>query len=84
MKFTRAELAENVAQATGLPVRQARAAVDAVCESLAEALQAGLRVELRGLFSARMAEARGREIILPGGRKTQVPARRKVRAKWLV
>ena len=46
--MTKAEIARNVAQATGLTNGDAAAVVDDLLQALADALVAGHRIELRG------------------------------------
>lgn len=83
--ITRKHLAQEVAEQLGLPIGQAEQAVDAVCEVIAESLQAGLRVEIRGLFSLHTVQSRERTGRNPKtGQVFPIPARRKVRAKFHV
>ena len=46
--MTKADIAHNVAQVTGLSARDTAAAIDVLLQSLADALVAGQRIELRG------------------------------------
>ena len=84
LTVTRDDLAREVATVTGLPQRESAAAVTAVCDAIAESIQAGLQVDIRGLVRLDSVPARARRMVMPGGKEITVPARRRVRARWRI
>ncbi len=73
---TRAELAEDVADATGLSRVQAEVVLNIVLESLAEAISSGSRVEIRGFGSFGLHHRKARIGRNPAtGAKVDIPAR---------
>ncbi len=77
--MTRAELAHEVANNSDLNKQQAKVAVQAVLDSIVEALQSGDKVEVRGFGSFRLRERRARIARNPKtGESVQVTAKRVV------
>ena len=75
--MTKADMAHNVAQVTGLTARDTAAAVDVLLRSLAEALVAGHRIELRGFGTFETVIRAPRTGRNPWkGTKVQIPSRR--------
>ena len=73
---TRAELAEDVADATGLSKVQAESILNTVLESLIEAISSGSRVEIRGFGSFGLHHRKARIGRNPAtGAKVNIPAR---------
>lgn len=68
--LTRAELVQDVAYATRLSMQAAELTVDAMLETIAQSLKAGLKVELRGFGSFGVAR-RGLRV----GRRSEAGAR---------
>ena len=85
LTVTKRELAEEIAVACNVPVALATTAVETLCHSVCAALNAGRRVQIRGLVSAHTVQSRERIGRNPNtGGPTVIPARRKVRSKWHV
>ncbi len=75
--MTKAELAHEVADNYDLNKKQAEVAVQAVLDSIVEALQSGDKVEVRGLGSFRLRKRRPRIARNPKtGESVQVTAKR--------
>ena len=75
--FTKAALVEEVADATGLTKKRAAIIVDTVFGNIAEALQQGEKVELRGFGSFRLRHREPRRGRNPRtGDRVDVPSRR--------
>jgi integration host factor subunit beta len=73
---TKAELVEELARAAVLTRKHSEVIVDAVFESIAEALQRGDKIELRGFGSFRLRRRTSRSGRNPKtGAGVQVPAR---------
>jgi integration host factor subunit beta len=74
---TRADLVNEVARATDLPQEESHAVVEAIFESITNALQAGDDIEIRGFGSFRMRKRCGRIGRNPKtGAKVTVPPKR--------
>ncbi len=77
--MTKAELAHEVANNSDLNKQQAKVAVQAVLDSIVEALQSGDKVEVRGFGSFRLRKRRARIARNPKtGESVQVTAKRVV------
>ena len=76
--MTKADIAHNVAQATGLTTRDTAAAVDVLLQSLAEALVAGHRTELRGFGTFETVLRAPRT-----GRNPRTGAKVKIPSRWV-
>ena len=75
--LTKAEIARNVAQATGLTAQDAELALSALLQSLAEALVAGQRIEIRGFGTFETVLRAPRTGRNPRtGAKVNIPSRR--------
>lgn len=74
---TRARLAEEVSEASGVSLREADLIVDAVFEAIAGALRSGEEVEIRGFGSFRLRERKARHTRNPRtGEAILVPPKR--------
>ena len=81
-KIDTTTLARDVAARSGLTQKDAKKAVDALNESLAEFLKAGDDVELRGVGTLKNTQAAARRGVHPTtGADIQIPARRRVSFK---
>src|ERR1700731_842601 len=75
--MTKADLVEEVIRITELPRKESEAIVETIFDSIISALQTGDKIEIRGFFSFRTRQRRGR-----GGRnhktcaKAEVPPKR--------
>ncbi len=75
--MTKADLVEQVIQATDLPRKESEAIVETIFESIIQALQTGDKIEIRGFGSFRTRQRRGRVGRNPKtGAKVEVPAKR--------
>jgi len=75
--MTKAELAHEVAENSDLNKQQAEGAVQAVLDSIVEALRSGDRVEVRGFGSFCLRERKARVGRNPKtGESVQVPAKK--------
>ena len=73
--MNKAELSEAVAEKTGLTLQNAERAVDAVLDSLTEALASGSKVQIPGFGSFEVRERSAREGKNPStGETIQIPA----------
>ena len=75
--MTKADLVEELSKVANLPKKQSEAIVDAVFDSITEALAKGDKVELRGFGSFRIRRRRARRGRNPKtGTIVSVPAKR--------
>ena len=74
--MTKADLVDKVAQNSGVTKKDAEVVVQEVLDSIVDALNAGDKVELRGLGSFRFRKRRARRGRNPKtGEQVQVPAK---------
>jgi integration host factor subunit beta len=75
--MTKADLVEQVIQATDLPRKESETIVETIFESIIQALQTGDKIEIRGFGSFRTRQRRGRIGRNPKtGAKVDVPPKR--------
>ena len=75
--MNRAELAEEVANQTGLTRKACREAVDAVISAITDSLGRGQKVTLVGFGTFRIMERKARRGVNPQTRETiQIPAKK--------
>jgi integration host factor subunit beta len=75
--MTKADLVEQVIQATDLPRKESETIVETIFDSIIQALQTGDKIEIRGFGSFRTRQRRGRVGRNPKtGAKVEVPAKR--------
>jgi integration host factor subunit beta len=75
--MTKADLVEQVIQATALPRKESETIVETIFESIIQALQTGDKIEIRGFGSFRTRQRRGRIGRNPKtGAKVDVPPKR--------
>jgi integration host factor subunit beta len=75
--MTKADLVEEVIQATELPRKESETIVETIFESIIHALQTGDKIEIRGFGSFRTRQRRGRVGRNPKtGAKVDVPPKR--------
>lgn len=75
MKVTKQELIETVAEKTGATKKDAKVLVEALFETIAEALAQGKKVQITGFGTFEVRERKARTGVKPGtGEKIQIPA----------
>lgn len=75
MKVTKQELIETVAEKTGVTKKDAKALVETLFETIAEALAKGKKVQIAGFGTFEVRERKARTGVKPGtGEKIQIPA----------
>ena len=75
MKVTKQELIETVAEKTGATKKDAKALVEALFETIAEALAQGKKVQITGFGTFEVRERKARTGVKPGtGEKIPIPA----------
>jgi len=75
MKVTKQELIETVAEKTGATKKDAKVLVEALFETIAEALAQGKKVQITGFGTFEVRERKARTGVKPGtGEKIRIPA----------